>query len=128
MTSGTAHGRFEIVLTPGDGLLAETGRLDFTKVWTGDFAGEGVGVMLSAGDPSSGAAGYVAIETVTGSLAGRSGGFAFLQQGLMSDGQATIRYAVAPGSGTGALVGITGSLEIDPANGHAWVLTYALPD
>ena len=83
--------------------------------------------MLSAGDPGAGAAGYVAIETVRGTLAGREGGFALLQRGVMFAGGVTLDYSVAPGSGTGELVGITGTLALDTSNGHAWELTYQLP-
>ena len=35
--------------------------------------------MLSAGDPSLGRAGYVALELVAGTLHGLEGGFAFQQ-------------------------------------------------
>ena len=84
--------------------------------------------MFSAGDPAAGAAGYVAIETVRGTLAGREGGFALLQRGLMLPGGVTLDYSVAPGSGTGELVGITGTLAVDTSNGHAWELTYQLPN
>lgn len=77
---------------------------------------------------SSGAAGYVAIETVNGSLAGRQGGFALLQRGLMGADGMTLEYTIAPGSGTGDLAGITGTLDLDASNDHAWELSYQLPD
>ena len=84
--------------------------------------------MFSAGDPAAGAAGYVAIETVRGTLAGREGSFALLQRGLMLPDGISLEYVVAPGSGTGELVGITGTLDLDTSNGHAWELTFQLPD
>ncbi len=40
----------------------------------------------------------------------------------------TLDYSIAPGSGTGELVGIGGSLELDTANGHAWELSFHLPE
>ena len=127
MIEQRARGNFEITMTPKDGVLDGTGRFDFTKTWNGDLSAEGSGAMFSAGDPAAGAAGYVAIETVRGVLAGRLGGFVFLQRGLMGSGGVTLDYSIAPGSGTGELVGITGTLDLDTSNGHAWELTYRLP-
>lgn len=128
MSDHTAHGKFEITMTPAAGVLEGTGRFDFTKTWTGDLKAEGIGAMFSAGDPAAGAAGYVAIETVNGSLAGRQGGFALLQRGLMGADGMTLEYTIAPGSGTGDLAGITGTLDLDASNDHAWELSYHLPD
>ena len=128
MSEEVARGSFEITMTPGEGVLDGTGRFDFVKAWSGDLTAEGAGAMFSAGDPAAGAAGYVAIETVRGTLAGRQGGFALLQRGLMLADGISLEYVVAPGSGTGELVGITGTLDLDTSNGHAWELTFQLPD
>jgi hypothetical protein len=128
MSEEVARGSFEITMTPGDGVLDGTGRFDFVKTWSGDLTAEGAGAMFSAGDPAAGAAGYVAIETVRGTLAGREGSFALLQRGLMLPDGISLEYVVAPGSGTGELVGITGTLDLDTSNGHAWELTFQLPD
>ena len=128
MSEEVARGSFEITMTPGEGVLDGTGRFDFVKTWSGDLTAEGAGAMFSAGDPAAGAAGYVAIETVRGTLAGRQGGFALLQRGLMLADGISLEYVVAPGSGTGELVGITGTLDLDTSNGHAWELTFQLPD
>ncbi len=128
MSEEVARGSFEITMTPGDGVLDGTGRFDFVKTWSGDLTAEGAGAMFSAGDPAAGAAGYVAIETVRGTLAGREGSFALLQRGLMLADGISLEYVVAPGSGTGELVGITGTLDLDTSNGHSWELTFQLPD
>ncbi|HBY24223.1 MAG: DUF3224 domain-containing protein [Propionibacteriaceae bacterium] len=128
MVEHRARGSFEITMTPGEGVIEGTGRFDFVKTWTGDLVAEGTGAMFSAGNPAAGAAGYVAIETVRGTLAGREGGFALLQRGLMRPDGVTLEYSVAPGSGMGDLVGITGALALDTSNGHTWELTYQLPD
>lgn len=129
MNEQTARGSFEITMTPAEGVLDGTGRFDFVKTWSGELTAEGAGAMFSAGDPASGAAGYVAIETVRGTLAGRKGGFALLQRGLMTpDRGVTLEYSIAPGSGTDELVGITGTLDLDTSNGHAWELRFQLPD
>ena len=109
-----ARGTFEVHLTPGepeaDGRIQ---RLGFTKTWTGDLAGEGVGLMLAGGDPAEGDAGYVASEVVTGTLLGREGSFMMQQFGLLHGGGETLHYAIVPGSGQGALTGLAGRVDID---------------
>ena len=121
-----AQGTFEVTITPqdsDDGI----GRLAIAKTWSGDLAGTGHGLMISAGDPTLGSAGYVALETFDGSLHGRAGTFAFQQLGVMHDGDQHLDYRIVPGSGTGALVGITGTLALTiDERGHTYVLTYAL--
>lgn len=101
-------------------------RFDFTKTFHGDLDATGTGVMLSCGDPQTGAAGYVAIETVTGRLRERSGGFALQQLGMMHDGSQTLHYEVVPGSGHGSLEGISGTfrLAVDEDGTHRYQLDY----
>ncbi len=74
--------------------------------------------MLSAGDPSSGNAGYVALEAFEGSLDGRRGTLALQQFGTMSQGVSVLHYEIVPGSGTESLVGITGTLELTVSDGQ----------
>lgn len=123
----TARGTFEVSLTPQepDGGI---GRFGIAKTWHGDLSGAGHGLMLSAGDPAQGSAGYVALEVVEGTLHGRSGSLALQQLGVMRDGGQELRYDVVPGSGTGDLAGLTGTLAltVDEA-GHTYALTYTLP-
>ena len=128
MSGQLARGTFEITMTPSDGVIDGTGRFDFVKTWSGDLVADGVGAMFSAGDPAAGTAGYVAIETVRGTLAGREGSFALIQRGLMTSGGVTLAYDIAPGSATDGLAGLTGTLELDTSDGHAWELSYHLPD
>ena len=125
----TARGTFAVTLQPGaaelDGAVA---RFELSKTFTGDLAGTGRGLMLSAGDPQTGEAGYVAVETVRGRLAGREGGFALQQFGTMHAGAQVLRYEVVPGSGDGGLAGITGTLhlEVDDDGSHRYALEYDL--
>jgi hypothetical protein len=124
-----AIGTFDVELTPGaaelDGAVV---RLDLAKVFHGDLEGAGRGVMLSAGDPSAGRAGYVAIETFDGSLDGREGSFAFQQFGTLRGGAQTLHYEVVPGSGRGGLEGIGGALEltVEDDGTHRYALEYEL--
>ncbi len=119
---------FTVDLTPGDPVLAGAGRFDIVKTWAGGLRGSSRGVMLTAGDPASGTAGYVALETFTGTLDGREGTFAFQQFGTMSGGEQLLRYEIVPGSGEGALVGLTGTVDLTITEGHhAVTVDYLLP-
>ena len=82
--------------------------------------------MLSGGDPKAGTAGYVAIEMVTGRLDGKTGTFQLMQWGTMADGKRELRVGVVPGSGTGALAGISGTMliEVAPGGKHTYQLEY----
>jgi hypothetical protein len=122
-----ARGTFEVTLTPQPDDGSGIGRLELAKTWSGDLAGAGHGLMLSAGDPAQGSAGYVALEVVEGTLAGRPGSLAFQQLGVMHAGEQELRYQVVPGSGTGELEGITGSLALTvDEHGHSYELAYEL--
>jgi Protein of unknown function (DUF3224) len=127
--ASTANGTFDVTMQAGAAELdGAIGRFELRKTFHGDLQGTGTGVMLSAGDPQAGAAGYVAIETVRGRLGEREGSFAMQQFGSMHDGSQTLHYEVVPGSGTGQLTGITGTLHLDIDDGgtHRYELHYDL--
>ena len=127
--SATARGTFDIDLKPGPPELdGAVNRFDFSKAFHGDLEGVGAGVMLSSGDPQSGSAGYVAIETVSGRLGDRHGSFALQQFGTMRAGSQTLQYEIVPGSGQDGLEGITGSLRltIEDDGTHRYELEYDL--
>ena len=125
----TARGTFDVTLTPAtpelDGVVS---RIQLHKLFRGGLEGEGAGVMLSAGDPASGSAGYVAIEVVRGTLDGRPGAMVLAQLGLMVAGSQSLHYEIVPGSGQGELAGVTGSLDlvVDPDGTHRYELRYDL--
>lgn len=126
MTSSvTATGSFEIELSPATGVLPGTGRFDFSKTWTGEIDGTSQGVMLSAGDPQQGNAGYVCLEVFTGVIAGRSGTVTFQQEGRMSGGDPELAYVITPGSGTDELAGVIGTvdLQVDKDGTHNVTIT-----
>jgi hypothetical protein len=123
----TAAATFEIQMTPAETELDGVGRFDLSKQWQGDLSGNSSGIMLSAGDPQAGAAGYVAIEVFVGVLNGREGSFALQQFGTMLGGEQGITYEVVPGSGTGALVGLTGTVRLTVDDTHHVELDYDLP-
>lgn len=127
--SYTAGGTVEIDMTPAAPEAGgDVNRFDFTKTFHGDLAAAGVGVMLSCGDPQSGEAGYVAIETVRGRLGNLQGRFALQQLGQTHDNAQTLTYDVVPGSGPDALKGIVGTFEltVDDDGTHHYKLNYDL--
>jgi hypothetical protein len=103
---------FTVQLTPGEILPGASDRFDLSKTWQGALDGASRGIMLTAGDPASGSASYVASEHFEGTLDGRRGTLALQQLGTMSAGEPELQYVIAPGSGTGELAGVTGTLTI----------------
>ncbi len=132
-TTGVARGSFDVTLTPQpfDELAqgGTLGRMTIAKTLRGDLTGTGRGVMLSAMGDVKGSAGYVAIEQITATLAGRSGTFVLQHSGTLTRGAPELVVRVVPDSGTGQLVGLTGRMSIDVAadGKHSYVFEYALP-
>ena len=103
------------------------GRMLIDKQYSGDMVGLGQGEMLSAGNPATGSAAYVAIEHVSAMLDGRSGSFALQHAGVMQDGDSQLSVNVVPSSGTGDLFGMQGSCKISIVEGqHFYELAYSL--
>ena len=72
--------------------------------------------------------GYVAIEQVAGTLAGRTGSFILQHTGVMNRGAQALVINVIPDSGTGELAGISGTMQIEiVGKAHSYVLEYTLP-
>jgi len=127
-----AEGTFEVKTTPlpADDATGTTriGRFALDKHFHGDLEAASKGEMLGAGNPASGTAGYVAMEDVTGTLSGRSGSFALQHSGKMYQGKFDLKVEVVPGSGTGELTGISGSMSIIIVDGkHSYKFDYTLP-
>lgn len=117
----TLTGSFTVQMTPAEALTGADGRFELVKTWSGGIEGTSHGLMLTAGDPASGSAGYIASETFEGAIDGRRGTVALQQLGTMDEGEPVLHYVIAPGSATGELVGITGELvigEIDEDGVH----------
>ena len=130
--TASATGTFQVIakpLTPYNSLpAAAVGRFSIEKEYHGDISGTGKGEMLSAGNPASGSAGYVAIEDVTATILGKKGTFALQHAGTMDKGALSLAVSVVPGSGTGELAGISGTMNIIFENGkHSYVFDYSLP-
>lgn len=127
-----AEGTFDVKNSPLDADDATNGtgigRFGLDKEFHGDLEGTSKGEMLGAGNPATGTAGYVAIEQITGTLNGRTGSFALQHFGTMEDNSFDLVVKVVPGSGSGQLTGIAGTMTIAISSGkHSWKLDYALP-
>lgn len=128
--SQTAHGTFTVDISarPHDPDTAGLGQMQLHKTWAGDIEADGHGLMLSGGDAASGTAGYVAMEVVEGRVGDRSGSFALQQFGTMHNGEPHLVYEIVPGSGTGELAGISGTVHLTIEDGaHHYALHYDLP-
>ncbi|MBN7838286.1 DUF3224 domain-containing protein [Stenotrophomonas pavanii] len=126
---GEAHGTFEVDLRPVGGNDGPIAVMSIDKTFAGDLQGSSVGQMLAFRTPVQGSAGYVAMERVTATLAGRQGGFTLQHTGLMTRGTPELRVVVVPDSGSDGLLGLAGTLEITISEGrHAYRLLYSLPD
>ena len=128
-----ATGTFDVKVTPQPlaDPAGETGlsRMLIDKQFHGDLDASSKGEMLGAGDPQKGAAGYVAIERVTGKLNGRSGSFALQHRGTMDKSGMHLEVSVVPGSSTGDLEGISGTMQIIiEAGKHSYTFDYTLPE
>jgi len=129
MTS-RASGTFEVKLAPQSLASADDtrGRFSLDKQFRGDFLGNGHGEMLTAVGVAQGSAVYVAIERVSGTLAGRRGGFALHHTGIITRGQQQLSISIVPDSGTEQLEGIAGAMPITIKDGqHFYDLDYTLP-
>lgn len=104
------------------------GRVAFDKVFSGDLEGTSrvdmIGVRNAAAPTS---AGYVAIERVTGTLAGKLGTFVLQHNGVMNRGKGSLEVTVVPESGTEELAALSGRLTIDIVEKvHHYTFEYAL--
>ncbi|MGW6916499.1 DUF3224 domain-containing protein [Kitasatospora sp. NPDC054939] len=106
---------------------ATLGRVLLAKTFRGALAGSSTVQMLSVMDAAGEPAAYVAVEHFTGELDGRKGSFVLQHSAPGSHGE-RLSVRVVPGTGTGELAGLTGTLDItqDDAGNHAYALEYDL--
>lgn len=131
--SSHAKGTFDVKLTPARADEASGRpvfqRLLLDKQYQGDLVASAQGEMMAAGGPD-GSGAYVALETVTGTLAGRQGSFQLVHRGTMRrGGDFKLQVSVVPDSGTGGLTGLTGEMDIViKGKEHFYEIDYSLPD
>jgi len=102
-------------------------RMSLEKNFAGELKAHSLGEMLSAVTSTTGSAGYVAIEQVTGTLSGQAGSFVLQHSGIMNQGDAQLTLEVVPDSGSGELKGLRGSMAIRIEDGvHYYDFKYEL--
>ncbi|MVN88443.1 DUF3224 family protein [Deinococcus sp. HMF7620] len=123
--SAVASGTFAVTFRPPGDLPAVVPgiqELAFDKLWTGDLSGHSQGHMLAYAQTA-----YVALEVFTGTLAGRTGQFAFAHLGDQAQGQQRLLYRIVEGSGQGDLSGICGELSLSITDQeHRYAVHYTL--
>jgi hypothetical protein len=134
MTSHSANGSFDVQIAPQmlNSVAAPSGlaRMSIDKRFHGSLDATSTGEMLAFRSATDGSAGYVAMETVRGSLDSRHGSFVLQHSSTMTRGAAAQSITVVPDSGTDALAGLTGRMMIDVAadGTHAYRFEFTLPD
>ncbi|MEQ1537987.1 MAG: DUF3224 domain-containing protein [Sphingorhabdus sp.] len=124
-----AAGEFEVKLNPVSSADEPVMRMSLDKQFHGDLEAHSIGQMMAGGNEANGARVYVALETVTGSLKGKSGSFVLAHRGTMTKDAQTLSVIIVPETGTGELAGIKGELGIDIRDGkHFYTLDYTLPE
>ena len=127
----TVSGSFDVKTTPQPPAGGEdrAARMLLEKTYHGALNAHAVGLMLSGGDLKIATAGYVAIETVSGQLDGKTGGFQLMHWATMRGKDMQLRIEVVPGSGSGDLQGIEGAMTIvmTPDGKHSYEFQYSLP-
>ena len=133
VTSHFATGPFDVKLAPQalSPVAERSGlaRMSLDKQFHGALEATSTGEMLAFRDAALGSGGYVAMETVRGTLDGRAGTFVLQHSSTMTRGEPAQSIAVVPDSGTGALAGLTGRMVVDiaPGGAHSYRFDYTLP-
>jgi hypothetical protein len=104
------------------------GRMALDKQFEGELEATSKGEMLSVLTPVKGSAGYVAVEQISGILAGKKGSFVLQHFGIMDRGSQRLILEVVPDSGTGELSGLSGEMTIRfEKNQHYYDFIFTLP-
>jgi len=126
-----AKGVFDVKMAPVETAHKEEkaiARYSLDKVYHGDLDATGAGEMLASMGTVKGSGTYVAMEIVTGTLAGKKGAFALGHIGTMAHGEQNLSISVVPDSGTGELAGISGKMKIivAPDGKHSYEFEYEI--
>ena len=109
-----AKGSFDVTLTPQETADdAPVARMLLYKEFHGDLEAIAHGEMMAAHEPLTGAGVYVAIDRVAGTLHGKGGSFLIAHRGIRNAEGQQLEIVIVPGSGTGQLTGITGTVGIE---------------
>jgi hypothetical protein len=101
---------------------AKTAEAQITYTYEGGLTGEGRARLLLAYAGQE--AEFVGLERMTATLDGRTGTFVTSQTGAFRDGVARWTFQIVPGTGTGALTGLSGSGTGEAPMGNSATLTF----
>lgn len=125
-------GIFEIDLNPLDSYAQGIngiglGRMSIDKTFKGELSATSKGEMLAALTLVKNSGGYVAIEQVVGTLAGKKGSFVLQHFGIQNKGKTRLVLEVVPDSATDELSGLKGTMDITMEDGeHYYEFEYEL--
>ncbi|MEI9921663.1 MAG: DUF3224 domain-containing protein [Bacteroidota bacterium] len=131
MSTFTATGSFSVSTTP-QGQRSQVGDFNMgtylvQKVFQGDLDATSKFEMHTAGT-EDGAACYIAMEAIAGTLQGKTGSFLLIHTGTMSKSGHSLVINVASGCSTGELKGMEGKFTINQVGKeHFYVFEYSLP-
>lgn len=91
-----------------EGATPKLTKAHVTCTFSGDIAGEGAVDYLMV-YPTADTARFVGLQQVNGQLGERKGSFVLEATGKFEGGVVAAQWAVVPGTGTGELVGLTGT-------------------
>jgi hypothetical protein len=131
ISKATGHFTVKLELQPASSQAdaAVIGRRTLDKQFYGDLQATSCGEMLAVMTAVEGSMAYVALEKVTGTLAGRHGEFILQHASQMVRGEPFQSIRVVPDSGAGELTGLTGEMRIDIKGGeHFYVFEYAFSE
>jgi Protein of unknown function (DUF3224) len=125
-----AHGSFDVKMNPEPPYFEADGvtlaRATFDKTFHGPLSATSQVQFLSV--RANEHAAYVALERIVGSLDGRVGSFVVTHRAVASAKARSLEIEIVPGTGTGALHGLTGKMVIDIVDGkHLYTVDYTLP-
>lgn len=124
-----AKGSFDVTITPQETADdAPVARMLLYKEFHGDLEAIAHGEMMAAHEPLTGAGVYVAIDRVAGTLHGKGGSFLIAHRGIRNAEGQQLEIVIVPGSGTGQLTGITGTVGIEIVEKkHFYTIDYEIP-
>ena len=125
-----ARGTFEVKMKPEPlsevAAKSSIARMSIDKAFHGELEGTSQGEFLASGSPD-GSGAYVAMERVTGEVNGKFGSFVLQHAATMVNKVPTMSVTIVPGSGSGELAGVQGSMQIlVEAGQHSYDLSYEI--
>jgi hypothetical protein len=125
----TIKGTFDVTMHPeppyfeGEGV--SLARAVFEKTFHGPLSARGRVEFLSVRAGQSAA--YVALERIEGTVDGKRGSFVATHKAQASSSGKTLVIEIVPGTGTGELVGLSGTIDVEIVEGkHYYTMNFEI--